>query len=48
MTTYLGASREVVEAVTTDDELEALEIPAGQSVTWEADRLNPPVGSPPS
>jgi hypothetical protein len=46
MTTYVGASAAAIEAVVSDEELEALTIPAGQSVTWEADTLNPSVGPP--
>jgi hypothetical protein len=41
MTTYLGGTAASVEAVVGDAELEALEIPAGQSVTWDADTVNP-------
>jgi hypothetical protein len=47
MTTYLGASRAAVDAVVGDPELEALAILAGQSVTWEADDVNP-LPAPPS
>lgn len=46
MTTYLGGTRAAIEAVTADPELEALPISAGQSVTWEADTINPSVGPP--
>lgn len=47
MSTYLGATAAAVESVARDVELEALAIPAGQDVTWEADTLNPPADSPP-
>jgi hypothetical protein len=46
MTTYLGGTAAAIEAVLADTELEALAIPAGQSVTWEADTVNPSVGPP--
>ena len=46
MTTYLGGAAEAVEAVVADPELEALAIPEGQDVTWEADTVNPSVGPP--
>ncbi len=47
MTTYLGGTAAAIEAVVNDPELEALVIPAGQDVTSEADRVNPPAGRPP-
>jgi hypothetical protein len=47
MSTYLGATAATVEAVVGDPELEALAIPAGQGVTWEADTVNPSVGRAP-
>jgi len=46
MTTYVGGSAEAIEAIVGDPDLEALEIPAGQDVTWEADTVNPSVGPP--
>jgi hypothetical protein len=46
MTTYLGAGAAVIEAIVGDPELEALAIPAGQDVTWQADTVNPPVAPP--
>jgi hypothetical protein len=46
MTTYLGGSAAAIDAVLGDAELEALPIAAGQSVTWEADTVNPGVGPP--
>lgn len=47
MSTYFGGSAAAVEALVCDAELEALEIPARQDVTWEADRINPSAGPPP-
>ncbi|WP_164465989.1 hypothetical protein [Actinoplanes teichomyceticus] len=38
--TYVGGSRECVEALTTDDHIEAMPISAGDSVTRDSDRLN--------
>jgi len=46
MSTYVGGGAATIEAVLADPALEALPIPAGQSVTWEADTINPPVGPP--
>jgi hypothetical protein len=47
MSTYLGGTAAAVEAAVSDPALEALVIPAGQDVTWEADSVNPPAGEPP-
>jgi hypothetical protein len=41
MTTYVGGSSAAVEALLADQELEALQVPDNQSVTWEADTINP-------
>jgi hypothetical protein len=41
MTTYVGGSREAISAVLDDEQLEALRVPAGQRVDWEADTINP-------
>jgi hypothetical protein len=41
MTTYVGASNEAVKALLADDQLEVLPVPDNQSVTWEADTINP-------
>jgi hypothetical protein len=47
MSTYLGGTAAMVEAVTRERDLEALAIPRGQDVTWEADKINPYAGTPP-
>jgi hypothetical protein len=48
MTTYVGASRRCVIAITTDPNLEALAISVDQGVTWDTDVINPaPVGANP-
>lgn len=39
--TYLGASRECVAAVTADPRIEAMPVRADQSVAWDSDTLNP-------
>jgi hypothetical protein len=41
MTTYVGASNSAVEALLADEWLEVLPVPDSQSVTWEADTVNP-------
>ena len=41
MTTYVGASRRAIEALLADERLEVLPVPDSQSVTWEADTVNP-------
>jgi hypothetical protein len=41
MTTYVGASSSAVEALLADERLEVLPVPDSQSVTWEADTINP-------
>ena len=46
MTTYVGGSGAAIEVLVGDAELEALAVPAGQDVTWEADTVNPSVGPP--
>jgi len=46
MTTYVGGSSAAVEALLADDQLEVLEVPDNQSITWEADRINPLPESP--
>lgn len=46
MTTYVGGSRAAVEALLADDQLEVLAVPDNQSVTWEADTINPLPASP--
>jgi hypothetical protein len=39
--TYLGASAECVAAVISDPRLEAMRVPANQSITWDSDTINP-------
>lgn len=46
MTTYVGGSTTAIEALLADDQLEVLPVPDNQSVTWEADTINPLPGSP--
>jgi hypothetical protein len=46
MTTYVGGSLAAVDALLADEELEVLEVPDNQSVTWEADTVNPLPGVP--
>jgi hypothetical protein len=41
MTTYVGASGAAIEALLADDQLEVLAVPDSQSVTWQADTINP-------
>lgn len=41
MTTYIGASGSAVEALLADEQLEVLPVPESQSITWEADTVNP-------
>jgi hypothetical protein len=42
MTTYIGGSSEAIQALLDDDQIEALAVSDDQSVTWEADMINPP------
>jgi hypothetical protein len=46
MTTYIGGSRDCIQSLVADGNLEAMIVPVDQSVTWEADTLNPPVAPP--
>jgi hypothetical protein len=41
MTTYVGGSRECIEALLDDDRLEVLPVSVDQGITWEADTVNP-------
>lgn len=41
MTTYIGGTRTTIDALLDDEQIEALAVPDDQSVTWEADRINP-------
>jgi hypothetical protein len=41
MTTYVGGSRECIEALLGDERLEVLAVSVDQGVTWEADTINP-------
>jgi hypothetical protein len=41
MSTYVGASGGAVEALLADERIEALPVADSQSVTWEADTVNP-------
>jgi hypothetical protein len=46
MTTYVGGTRGCINALLDDGQLEALEVTDDQSVTWQADTVNP-VPAPP-
>jgi hypothetical protein len=46
MTTYVGGSTTAIEALLADDQLEVLSVADSQSVTWEADTINPLPESP--
>lgn len=41
MTTYVGGSRRAIEALLADEQLEAMAVTDDQSITWEADTINP-------
>jgi hypothetical protein len=41
MTTYIGGSRAAIDALLADEQIEALAVPVDQSITWEADGINP-------
>jgi hypothetical protein len=41
MSTYVGGSSAALDALLGDEQIEALAVPVDQSVTWEADTLNP-------
>ena len=40
MTTYVGGGPECIDALVTDDELEAMPVSIDQPVTWDSDQLN--------
>jgi hypothetical protein len=46
MTTYIGGSQQVIDALLADEQIEALAVPVDQPVTWEADTINPLPGPP--
>jgi hypothetical protein len=46
MTSYVGGSRECIEALLGDERLEVLAVSVDQGVTWEADTINPLPGTP--
>ncbi|KAF0957223.1 hypothetical protein [Rhodococcus sp. T7] len=46
MTTYVGASRDCVNAVVAAGDLEALPVTPDQRVTWDSDTINPLPSSP--
>jgi hypothetical protein len=48
VTTYVGGSSACIAAVLADDGLETAPADAGQPVTWDADRVNPPPLDAPS
>jgi hypothetical protein len=41
MSTYVGGSGDAINALLSDEQIEALAVPVDQSVTWEADTVNP-------
>jgi hypothetical protein len=41
MTTYVGGSSAAIKTLLDDDQLEVLPVPDDQSVTWNADSINP-------
>jgi len=41
MTTYVGGSKRAIEALLTDGQLEVLPVADDQSITWDADTINP-------
>ncbi|MGE5102918.1 MAG: hypothetical protein ACM3SX_23270 [Deltaproteobacteria bacterium] len=43
---YMGASRDVIAAVVAHPKIEAMRVQRGHRITWDADRINPSVGSP--
>jgi hypothetical protein len=47
MSTYVGGSHDVIQTLLSDERLEVLLVPVDQSVTWEADTINP-LPKPPS
>lgn len=47
MTTYVGGSVECIDAILGDPQLEALPVSVDQSVTWQADTINPTPAPPP-
>jgi hypothetical protein len=48
VTTYVGGSTDCIGDLLTADGLETAPAQAGQAVTWEADRVNPPPDDGPS
>jgi hypothetical protein len=41
MTTYVGGSAGCIQAIISNDALEAMPVPSDQRVTWDADTINP-------
>ncbi len=41
MTTYIGASQSCVDALTADNQLEAMPVPYNQRLGWDTDAINP-------
>lgn len=41
MATYIGASATAIDDLIADDQIEALQVPDDQPVTWDADKINP-------
>lgn len=47
MSTYVGGSADAIQALLSDEQIEALPVASDQLVTWEADTINP-LPKPPS
>jgi hypothetical protein len=41
MTTYIGGSPDAIDALLAAEQIEVLAVPVDQSITWEADAINP-------
>jgi hypothetical protein len=41
MASYVGGSRQCIEAILASSELEAFELSAEMSVQWDSDTINP-------
>jgi hypothetical protein len=46
MTTYIGGSTDCIASILAANDLEAMQIPISQGLTWETDTLNGPVRPP--
>jgi hypothetical protein len=41
MTTYVSGSHDAIQALLDSEQIESLPVPVDQSITWEADAVNP-------